>query len=156
MPKIFLKYSFIPVEIIWQFIYSFLDSNGAGGGGRLGSRGNSSYEGGERRMVDITRDKPIKVAVRVQVPVRDHPKVSYFCHKYSAWWTNNIYQWTSRTRILTLIALFLFFVLSSWIQYSILTYLLLRIIIQNYNFCFVSLQFTQFTFRLVLLTLQNI
>ena len=26
-------------------------------------------------MVDITRDKPIKVAVRVQVPVRDHPKV---------------------------------------------------------------------------------
>lgn len=29
-----------------------------------------------RRMVDITRDKPIKVAVRVVVPVRDHPKVS--------------------------------------------------------------------------------
>lgn len=27
-------------------------------------------------MVDITRDKPIKVAVRVVVPVRDHPKVS--------------------------------------------------------------------------------
>lgn len=27
-------------------------------------------------MVDITRDKPIKVNVRVQVPVRDHPKVS--------------------------------------------------------------------------------
>lgn len=26
-------------------------------------------------MVDITRDKPIKVAVRVVVPVRDHPKV---------------------------------------------------------------------------------
>jgi KH domain-containing RNA-binding signal transduction-associated protein 3 len=34
-------------------------------------------EGGEqRRMVDITRDKPIKVTVRVVVPVRDHPKVS--------------------------------------------------------------------------------
>ncbi|CAH1963483.1 unnamed protein product [Acanthoscelides obtectus] len=28
-----------------------------------------------RKMVDITRDKPIKVAVRVVVPVRDHPKV---------------------------------------------------------------------------------
>ncbi|XP_058799003.1 KH domain-containing RNA-binding protein QKI-like [Phymastichus coffea] len=53
------------------------DSNGGGGGGRLGSRGNGSYEGGERRMVDITRDKPIKVAVRVQVPVRDHPKFNF-------------------------------------------------------------------------------
>jgi KH domain-containing, RNA-binding, signal transduction-associated protein 2 len=29
------------------------------------------------RMLDITRDKPIKVCVRVAVPVRDHPKVSY-------------------------------------------------------------------------------
>ena len=50
------------------------DSNG----GRLGSRvsGSSGYESSDRRMVDITRDKPIKVAVRVQVPVRDHPKVS--------------------------------------------------------------------------------
>lgn len=26
-------------------------------------------------MVDITRDKPIKVSIRVAVPVRDHPKV---------------------------------------------------------------------------------
>lgn len=31
---------------------------------------------GERRMLDITRDKPVKVCVRVVVPVRDHPKVS--------------------------------------------------------------------------------
>lgn len=30
---------------------------------------------GVRRMVDITRDKPIKVSIRVAVPVRDHPKV---------------------------------------------------------------------------------
>ena len=30
------------------------------------------------RMLDITRDKPIKVAVRVAVPVRDHPKVFYY------------------------------------------------------------------------------
>lgn len=29
------------------------------------------------KMLDITRDKPIKVAVRVVVPVRDHPKVSF-------------------------------------------------------------------------------
>lgn len=29
------------------------------------------------KMLDITRDKPIKVAVRVVVPVRDHPKVSW-------------------------------------------------------------------------------
>ncbi|KAK9693606.1 KH domain [Popillia japonica] len=35
-------------------------------------------KGGEqRRMVDITRDKPIKVAVRVVVPVRDHPKFNF-------------------------------------------------------------------------------
>jgi hypothetical protein len=26
-------------------------------------------------MVDITREKPIKVSIRVSVPVRDHPKV---------------------------------------------------------------------------------
>lgn len=43
-----------------------------------------------RRMVDITRDKPIKVAVRVVVPVRDHPKVStrfvhsFFARRFSA------------------------------------------------------------------------
>lgn len=29
------------------------------------------------KMIDITRDKPIKVSVRVAVPVRDHPKVIY-------------------------------------------------------------------------------
>lgn len=27
------------------------------------------------KMIDITRDKPIKITVRVAVPVRDHPKV---------------------------------------------------------------------------------
>lgn len=32
-------------------------------------------ESEHRRMVDITRDKPVKVTVRVVVPVRDHPKV---------------------------------------------------------------------------------
>lgn len=32
-------------------------------------------------MLDITRDKPIKVAVRVAVPVRDHPKVIIYCKR---------------------------------------------------------------------------
>ncbi|CAG9570844.1 unnamed protein product [Danaus chrysippus] len=32
---------------------------------------------GERRMLDITRDKPVKVCVRVVVPVRDHPKFNF-------------------------------------------------------------------------------
>ncbi|RZF33330.1 hypothetical protein LSTR_LSTR007675 [Laodelphax striatellus] len=30
-----------------------------------------------RKMVDITRDKPIKVTIRVAVPVRDHPKFNF-------------------------------------------------------------------------------
>ncbi|XP_075210456.1 KH domain-containing, RNA-binding, signal transduction-associated protein 2-like [Lycorma delicatula] len=30
-----------------------------------------------RKMVDITRDKPIKVTIRVVVPVRDHPKFNF-------------------------------------------------------------------------------
>jgi len=33
------------------------------------------------KMLDITRDKPVKVAVKVAVPVRDHPKVSSW-----SWW----------------------------------------------------------------------
>lgn len=36
-----------------------------------------------RKMVDITRDKPIKVTIRVVVPVRDHPKVSKFNIQYN-------------------------------------------------------------------------
>lgn len=36
----------------------------------------------QRKMVDITRDKPIKVTIRVVVPVRDHPKVRYFLLYY--------------------------------------------------------------------------
>lgn len=46
----------------------------------LGQHKSSRYRNGDsdtcqRRMVDITRDKPIKVIIRVVVPVRDHPKV---------------------------------------------------------------------------------
>ncbi|XP_030754538.1 LOW QUALITY PROTEIN: KH domain-containing, RNA-binding, signal transduction-associated protein 2-like [Sitophilus oryzae] len=39
--------------------------------------GRNKGSSDSRRMVDITRDKPIKVAVRVAVPVRDHPKFNF-------------------------------------------------------------------------------
>ena len=32
-------------------------------------------------MLDITRDRPVKVAVKVAVPVRDHPKASCFSYR---------------------------------------------------------------------------
>jgi KH domain-containing RNA-binding signal transduction-associated protein 3 len=57
----------------------FLSTDSSSGSERssIGSSSARRSEGGEqRRMVDITRDKPIKVTVRVVVPVRDHPKVS--------------------------------------------------------------------------------
>lgn len=50
--------------------YNHHKSKSSGGGGGSGSTES-------RRMVDITRDKPIKVAVRVVVPVRDHPKFNF-------------------------------------------------------------------------------
>lgn len=31
----------------------------------------------DMRYVDIYREKPIKVSVKVRVPVREHPKVTY-------------------------------------------------------------------------------
>ncbi|XP_034230193.1 KH domain-containing, RNA-binding, signal transduction-associated protein 2-like [Thrips palmi] len=31
----------------------------------------------QRRLVDVTRDKPVKVTVRVVVPTRDHPKFNF-------------------------------------------------------------------------------
>ncbi|XP_014294285.1 KH domain-containing, RNA-binding, signal transduction-associated protein 2 [Halyomorpha halys] len=40
-------------------------------------RNGRKPENGPRRMVDITRDKPIKVTIRVIVPVRDHPKFNF-------------------------------------------------------------------------------
>ena len=53
------------------------DSSSSSERSSVGSSSARRSEGGEqRRMVDITRDKPIKVTVRVVVPVRDHPKVS--------------------------------------------------------------------------------
>ncbi|XP_033152486.1 RNA-binding protein asd-2 [Drosophila mauritiana] len=37
-----------------------------------------SLKGSEKlKMLDITRDKPVKVAVKVAVPVRDHPKFNF-------------------------------------------------------------------------------
>ncbi|CAH1117080.1 unnamed protein product [Phaedon cochleariae] len=54
------------------------DRHQAGPGNGNGHNHHSKNKGGEsRRMVDITRDKPIKVAVRVVVPVRDHPKFNF-------------------------------------------------------------------------------
>lgn len=45
-------------------------------------------------MLDITRDKPIKVAVRVAVPVRDHPKVwIYFTTFYFYTNSNQLEQY---------------------------------------------------------------
>jgi KH domain-containing RNA-binding signal transduction-associated protein 3 len=58
---------------------SFLSTDSSSGSEKssIGSSSVRRNEAGEqRRMVDITRDKPIKVTVRVVVPVRDHPKVS--------------------------------------------------------------------------------
>lgn len=40
-----------------------------------GSSSTSSTSVEKLKMLDITRDKPIKVSVRVSVPVKDHPKV---------------------------------------------------------------------------------
>lgn len=51
----FLSFSFIP--------------------GSPSSMPHMHYE--KSKMIDITRDKPIKIAVRVAVPVRDHPKVKH-------------------------------------------------------------------------------
>ncbi|BET02520.1 Hypothetical protein NTJ_15338 [Nesidiocoris tenuis] len=41
------------------------------------SRNGRPSKDDARRMVDITRDKPIKVTIRVVVPVRDHPKFNF-------------------------------------------------------------------------------
>ncbi|XP_039437639.1 uncharacterized protein LOC120419107 isoform X1 [Culex pipiens pallens] len=41
------------------------------------SSGSPSVIHEKKKMLDITRDKPIKIAVRVQVPVRDHPKFNF-------------------------------------------------------------------------------
>ncbi|XP_034652160.1 homeobox protein abdominal-A [Drosophila subobscura] len=44
----------------------------------LSSQEERSLKGSEKlKMLDITRDKPVKVAVKVAVPVRDHPKFNF-------------------------------------------------------------------------------
>ncbi|XP_022125865.2 KH domain-containing, RNA-binding, signal transduction-associated protein 2 isoform X1 [Pieris rapae] len=53
-------------------------STGSGASSGAGYYGHKNGEWrGERRMLDITRDKPVKVCVRVVVPVRDHPKFNF-------------------------------------------------------------------------------
>ncbi|XP_058062201.1 uncharacterized protein LOC131212377 [Anopheles bellator] len=41
------------------------------------SSGSPTVAHEKKKMLDITRDRPIKIAVRVQVPVRDHPKFNF-------------------------------------------------------------------------------
>ncbi|CRK92929.1 CLUMA_CG006522, isoform A [Clunio marinus] len=60
--------------------YSHEDRNMKNGSSGSNSSSPSSmphtpYE--KSKMIDITRDKPIKIAVRVAVPVRDHPKFNF-------------------------------------------------------------------------------
>ena len=38
-------------------------------------RVQSGRKGEEKRTVEVTKEKSIKVTVKVQVPVREHPKV---------------------------------------------------------------------------------
>ncbi|XP_069678769.1 KH domain-containing, RNA-binding, signal transduction-associated protein 2-like [Periplaneta americana] len=62
-------------------MFSKKSVNGSSGSEKSLNGSSSARRGGEggeqRRMVDITRDKPIKVTVRVVVPVRDHPKFNF-------------------------------------------------------------------------------
>lgn len=41
-------------------------------------------------MLDITRDRPVKVAVKVAVPVRDHPKVNTNAEKLRVYKTDKL------------------------------------------------------------------
>ncbi|KAL1115123.1 hypothetical protein AAG570_007154 [Ranatra chinensis] len=59
-----------PSEEILSQLFLFTASGGSGRNG-----GNGGDSSAPKRMVDITRDKPIKVTIRVVVPVRDHPKL---------------------------------------------------------------------------------
>ena len=36
----------------------------------------------DQKYVDIYRERPVKVAVKVLVPVREHPKVSKMCFHF--------------------------------------------------------------------------
>lgn len=45
--------------------------------------------------MDIYREKPIRVSVKVLVPVREHPKVVVFCYK-----SNNLDEYTDKYKFI--------------------------------------------------------
>ncbi|CAK1590884.1 unnamed protein product [Parnassius mnemosyne] len=68
----------LPLEVDDESRQPQGSSTGSGSSSGTGYYGHKNGEWrGERRMLDITRDKPVKVCVRVVVPVRDHPKFNF-------------------------------------------------------------------------------
>ncbi|XP_039745088.1 KH domain-containing, RNA-binding, signal transduction-associated protein 2 [Pararge aegeria] len=68
----------LPLEVEDEGRPQQTSSSGSGSSSGTGYYGHKNGEWrGERRMLDITRDKPVKVCVRVVVPVRDHPKFNF-------------------------------------------------------------------------------
>ncbi|XP_069355902.1 KH domain-containing, RNA-binding, signal transduction-associated protein 2-like isoform X3 [Maniola hyperantus] len=68
----------LPLEVDDEGRPQQTSSSGSGSSSGTGYYGHKNGEWrGERRMLDITRDKPVKVCVRVVVPVRDHPKFNF-------------------------------------------------------------------------------
>ncbi|CAK1543479.1 unnamed protein product [Leptosia nina] len=68
----------LPLEVDDEGRPQQASSTGSGASSGAGYYGHKNGEWrGERRMLDITRDKPVKVCVRVVVPVRDHPKFNF-------------------------------------------------------------------------------
>ena len=61
-------------------------------------------------MVDVYREKPIRLVVKVTVPVKEHPKVSEENPRVLSVGTNNEWQ-TNRTPIL---CLYKDFVIALW------------------------------------------
>ncbi|XP_060807254.1 KH domain-containing, RNA-binding, signal transduction-associated protein 2 isoform X3 [Amyelois transitella] len=73
-----MESSALPLEVDEEGRPPQGSSTGSGSSSGTGYYGHKNGEWrGERRMLDITRDKPVKVCVRVVVPVRDHPKFNF-------------------------------------------------------------------------------
>ena len=64
---------------IWLLFFPEIDRIQGGGVPRVVKE--------DRKMADVTKEKAIKLTVRVLVPVRDHPKVmSWLCRKFFLFW----------------------------------------------------------------------
>ncbi|PNF25702.1 hypothetical protein B7P43_G15607 [Cryptotermes secundus] len=63
---------------LWNAIYSKKELERLQNGGRPLQANSSGNRSGtdERRFADIIKEKPLKVTIRVLVPVKEHPKVS--------------------------------------------------------------------------------